>query len=86
METPHRKYPTTAMVCRYIMRTKAVSGRILAQQLGIHFTTWYRYARGETLPNVKIKTQLVAIMELENFAELIQVAFRASRTLHYKLK
>jgi len=78
------KYKTTAIVCRYVMRTKMMSGRALAKQLGIHFTTWHRYARGERWPKAAIKAQLVTIMGLENFTELIQIAFKARRTIHLR--
>ncbi|GEM_PF-3533826 len=80
------KYKTTALVCGHVMIAKKISGRALARQLGIHFTTWHRYVRGERRPNTTIKARLVSMMGVENFIELIQRAYKDKRRIQSRLK
>ncbi len=80
------KYKTTAVVCGYVMIEKKISGRALAKKLGIHFTTWHRYVRGEHRPNAALKARLVSMMGAENFIELIQRAYKDKRRIQYRLR
>tara|TARA_B100000508_G_scaffold140124_1_gene140212 strand:- start:3717 stop:3974 length:258 start_codon:yes stop_codon:yes gene_type:complete len=81
-KTLKKKYKTTAKVCSYVMRKKMISGRALAKKLGVHYTTWHRYVRGERRPNLRIKAHLALLMGANNYVELIHMAYRKTHPSH----